>query len=246
MAADIPAIAVLTPASRVARLFEDQDLLSAAVVNEAGRLLGRITIDDVVDVMRSEAEHEVMSRAGLPETTDMFGPLLSSAGRRAIWLGVNLFNAFLAAWVIGLFEESIEKIVALAVLMPVIASMGGVTGNQTLTLVTRGIALEQVGKNTARRLFFREIALGSLNGIFWALVVAAVALSWFDDMRLAGVFGFALILNLLTGAMAGTLVPLALLRIGIDPALAGGVVLTAATDIVGFLSFLGLATLFLL
>jgi magnesium transporter len=246
MTAGIPAIAVLTPASKVARLFEDQDLISAAVVNEAGRLLGRITVDDVVDVMRGQAEHEVMSRAGLPEATDMFGPLISSAGRRAVWLGVNLVNAFVAAWVIGLFEASIDKIVALAVLMPVIASMGGVAGNQTLTLVTRGIALEQVGKNNARRLFLREMTLGLLNGILGSLVVAGVALVWFGDPRLAGVFGFALILNLLTGAMAGTLVPLVLQRMGIDPALAGGVLLTAATDVVGFLSFLGLATLFLL
>ncbi|MGD8588508.1 MAG: magnesium transporter [Chromatiales bacterium] len=246
MMSGVPAIPVLTPATEVARLFEDQDLISAAVVSEADRLLGRITIDDVVDVMRGKAEHEVMSRAGLTEATDMFAPIISSASRRAIWLGVNLVNAFIAAWVIGLFEESIDKLVALAVLMPVIASMGGVAGNQTLTLVTRGIALEQIGKSNARRLLVREITLGLLNGVFWALVVAVVAIFWFDDMRLGAVFGFALVLNLLTGAMAGTLVPLALHRLGIDPALAGGVVLTAATDVVGFLSFLGLATLFLL
>ena len=246
MTAGVSAIPVLTTASKVARLFEDQDLISAAVVNEAGRLVGRITIDDVVDVMREQAEHEVMSRAGLTEATDMFAPIVSSAGRRALWLGVNLINAFIAAWVIGLFTESIDKIVALAVLMPVIASMGGVAGIQTLTLVTRGIALEQVGRSNARRLLLRELTLGLLNGVFWALVVAAVAVFWFDDMRLGVVFGVALVLNLLTGALAGTLVPLILQRMGIDPALAGGVVLTAATDVVGFLSFLGLATLFLL
>ena len=246
MEAGVPAIPVLTPATKVARLFADQDLVSAPVVSEAGRLLGRITIDDVVDVMQDEAEREVMSRVGLTEATDMFAPIIPSAGRRAVWLGVNLVNAFIAAWVIGLFEASIDKIVALAVLMPVIASMGGVAGSQTLTLVTRGIALEQVGKSNARRLLFREITLGLLNGVFWALVVAAVAVFWFDDMRLGLVFGLALVLNLLTGAMAGTLVPLTLQRLGIDPALAGGVVLTAATDVVGFLSFLGLATLVLL
>lgn len=246
MTAEVPAIPVLTPATRVARLFEDQDLISAAVVSQAGRLLGRITIDDVVDVMRGEAEHEVMSRAGLTKATDMFAPIVQSASRRALWLGVNLVNAFIAAWVIGLFEESIDKIVALAVLMPVIASMGGVAGNQTLTLVTRGIALEQIGKINARHLLLREIAIGLLNGIFWAVVVAAVAVFWFNDMRLGVVFGFALVLNLLTGVTAGTLVPLTLQRLGIDPALAGGVVLTAATDVVGFLSFLGLATLVLL
>jgi magnesium transporter len=246
MTAGVPAIPVLTPATRVARLFEDQDLISAAVVSDAGRLLGRITIDDVVDVMREQAEHEVMSRAGLRGATDMFAPIVPSAARRALWLGVNLVNAFIAAWVIGLFEESIEKIVALAVLMPVIASMGGVAGSQTLTLVTRGIALEQIGRSNARRLLLRELTLGMLNGVVWAVVVAVVAVLWFGDTRLGVVFGTALILNLLTGAMAGTLVPLTLQRLGIDPALAGGVLLVAATDIVGFLSFLGLATLFLL
>jgi magnesium transporter len=246
MTTGVPAISVLTPAAKVARLFEDQDLLSAPVVNEAGRLLGRITIDDVVDVMREEAEHEVMSRAGLAKATDMFGPILPNAGRRAIWLGVNLINAFVAAWVIGLFEASIDQLVALAVLMPVVASMGGVGGNQTLTLVTRGLALEQIRRSNIGRLLFRELTLGLLNGCVWSIVVAGVAAIWFDSFQLGIVFGVALILNLLTGAVAGTLVPLTLQRLGIDPALAGGVVLTAATDVVGFLSFLGLATLFLL
>jgi len=246
MTPSVPAIPALASATKVARLFEDQDLISAAVVSEAGRLLGRITIDDVVDVMRGESEHEVMSRAGLSEATDLFAPIVSSAGRRAVWLGVNLFIAFIAAWVIGLFEASIDKIVALAVLMPVIASMGGVAGNQTLTLVTRGIALEQVGRSNVRHLLLREIALGLLHGVFGAVLVAAVAVFWFDDIGLGAVFGLALLLNLLTGAIAGTLVPLTLQRLGVDPALAGGVVLTASTDIVGFFSFLGFATLFLL
>jgi magnesium transporter len=245
MRPDAPAIPVATAASKVARVFEDKDLISAAVISDEGRLLGRITIDDVVDVMREQAEHDVMSRAGLTEDTDMFAPIVPSASRRALWLGVNLINAFVAAWVIGLFEESIDKVVALAVLMPVVASMGGVAGNQTLTLVTRGIALEQIGKGNGGRLLLRELALGLLNGILWAVVVAGVAVLWFDDMRLGTVFGVALILNLLTGAIAGTLVPLGLQRLGVDPALAGGVVLTAATDVVGFFSFLGLATLFL-
>ena len=246
MKTDVAAIPVMTSANKVARLFEDQDLTSAAVVGETGRLLGRITIDDVVNVMRGEAEHEVMSRVGLTESTDMFAPIFRSATRRAVWLGINMVTAFVAAWVIGLFDGSIEKIVALAVLMPVVASMGGVAGNQTLTLVTRGLALEQVGKSNVRRLLWRELALGLLNGIFWALVVAVVAVLWFKDMHLGLIFGVALILNLLTGALAGTLVPMVLQRLGIDPALAGGVVLTTATDVVGFFSFLGLATLFLL
>ena len=246
MLTEIRPIPVETSSERVMRLFEDQDLLSAPVVDASGKLLGRITVDDVMDVMRDVAEHEVMSRAGLSQGTDIFAPVLPGAMRRAVWLGVNLVNAFIAAWVIGLFEESIDKVVALAVFMPVVASMGGVAGTQTLTLVARGLALEQVRSNNAGRLLMREIASGLLNGIFWAVVVALVAILWTGDMRLGIVFGAALVINLLTGAMAGTLVPLVLQRIGIDPALAGGVVLIAATDVVGFVSFLGLATLFVL
>ena len=246
MLTGIRPIPVDTSAEKVMRLFEDQDLLSAPVVDESGKLLGRITVDDVMDVMRDAAEHEVMSRAGLSQGTDIFAPVLPSAMRRAVWLGVNLVNAFIAAWVIGLFEDSIDKVVALAVLMPVVASMGGVAGTQTLTLVTRGLALEQVRRSNAGRLLLREIASGLLNGFFWSMVVAIVAITWTGDVRLGVVFGAALVINLLTGAMAGTLVPLLLQRLGIDPALAGGVVLIAATDVVGFLSFLGLATLFVL
>ena len=246
MTAGVPAIPVLTPADKVARLFEDHDLLSAPVIGEGGQLLGRITIDDVVDVIRDQADHQVMSRAGLAEGVDMFAPIGVSARRRAVWLGVNLINAFVAAWVIGLFEESIEQVVALAVLMPVVAGMGGVAGNQTLTVVTRGLALEQIGRSNAWRLLLRETALGLLNGTVWAVVVALVGGLWFGSAWLGIVFGVALILNLVTGALAGTLLPLLLQRAGIDPALAGGVLLTAATDVVGFFAFLGLATLVLL
>jgi magnesium transporter len=242
----IEAIPVDTASGRITRLFQDQDLISAPVVGSSGELLGRITIDDVVDVLRDSAEREVMSRAGLSERTDIFAPILTSASRRAIWLGVNLVNALIAAWVIGLFRDSIDKVVALAIFMPVVASMGGVAGTQTLTLVARGLALEQVHRSNAVRLLIREIVQGLMNGLFWALVVALIAVLWTGDMRLGVVFGVALVINLLTGAMAGTLVPLVLQRIGIDPALAGGVVLIAATDVVGFVSFLGLATLFVL
>jgi magnesium transporter len=176
----------------------------------------------------------------------MFAPLPTSVRRRSPWLGLNLMNAFIAAWVIGLFEDSIQQVVALAVIMPVVASMGGVAGNQTLTLVTRGIALNQLGPGNAGRLFVREFSLGLVNGLFWALVVGVVAVLWFDNVRLALVFGAALLLNLLVGSTVGTLVPLALDRMGIDPALAGGVVLTATTDVLGFLIFLGLASYVLL
>ncbi len=235
-----------TPATKVARLFEDRDLISAAVVDSDGRLLGRITIDDVVDVIREEADHTLMSQAGLHEETDIFAPVMNSVRQRAVWLGVNLINAFLAAWVIGLFDQSIEKLVALAVLMPVVASMGGVAGNQTLILVIRGIALEQIGRANAWRLLINELGVGLANGLLWALVVATAAMLWFGSVQLGIVFAMALVINLINGAVAGTLVPLGLQRIGIDPALAGGVLLTAATDVVGFFSFLGLATLILI
>ena len=246
MSTEVPAIHVLTPATTVARQFEDKDLISSAVIDEHGLLVGRITIDDVVDVMRSESERELMSRVGLSEATDMFAPLPTSVRRRSPWLGLNLMNAFIAAWVIGLFEDSIQQVVALAVIMPVVASMGGVAGNQTLTLVTRGIALDQLGPGNAGRLFLREFSLGLVNGLFWALVVGVIAVLWFDSVQLALVFGAALLLNLLVGSTVGTLVPLALDRMGIDPALAGGVVLTATTDVLGFLIFLGLASYVLL
>ncbi len=246
MASGVPAIQPMTPARDVARLFEDQDLLSAPVVDEQQHLLGRITVDDVIDVVREEADQEILGRVGLEQHEDMFGPLVKSSVRRAVWLGINLATAFAAAWVIGLFEASIEKVVALAVLMPVVASMGGVAGSQTLTLVTRGLALDQVGKGNLLRLMWHELGIGLLNGLFWALIVATIAVIWFGDLLLGSVFGASLVIGILTGALGGTLIPLLLKRLGVDPALAGGVVLTTATDVVGFFVFLGLATLLLL
>ncbi|MBY4677339.1 magnesium transporter [Marinobacterium arenosum] len=246
MVEGVQAITPLTPAAEVARRFEDEDLLSAPVVDERGYLLGRITVDDVIDVLRDEANREILGRAGLEQHPDLFAPLISSSYRRALWLGINLVTAFIAAWVIGLFEASIEKVVALAVLMPVVASMGGVAGSQTLTLVTRGLALDQVGRNNIWRLVRHELAIASLNGLLWALVVALIAIFWFGDGSLAAVFGIALLIVTLTGALVGSLLPALLKQLGIDPALAGGVVLTTATDAVGFFVFLGLATLWLL
>lgn len=242
----VPAIEVMTPANKVAQLFENLDLISAPVVNEVGQLLGRITVDDVIDVIRGQSEHTIMSQAGLNRDMDMFAPLMQSAFRRNVWLSANLVNAFIAAYVIDLFSASIQQIVALAVLMPVIASMGGVAGNQSLALVTRGLALDQVKSSNARRLLLRETALGMINGLFWASVVTLVIIYWFDNLSLGLVFAVALIINLLTAALAGTLVPLVLNKAGIDPALAGGVLLMAVTDVVGFSAFLGLATLILL
>ena len=216
------------------------------MVDSEGQLIGRITVDDVVDVIREEADRTIMNRAGLDEDMDMFAPVMSSAMRRSVWLGVNLANAFIAAWVIGLFEASIAERVALAVLMPVVASMGGVAGTQSLTLVTRGIALDQVTAANSRRLLAIELGVGLVNGLFWALVVASVATAWFGDLGLGLVFGLAMVINIGNGTLTGTLIPLVLRRNGIDPALAGGVLLVALTDVVGFFAFLGLATLWLL
>lgn len=246
MDSKIPGITAMTSASKVVQLFENLDLVSAPVINEKGQLLGRITVDDVIDVIRRQSEQAMMSQAGLNRDTDMFAPILQSAFRRTVWLSANLLNAFIAAYVINLFSASIQQIVALAVLMPVVASMGGVAGNQSLALVTRGIALEQVTASNARSLLWREMALGMINGVFWSAVVAVVITLWFEHIQLGLVFAAALIINLLTAALAGTGVPLLLNRAGIDPALAGGVLLMALTDVVGFSAFLGLATLFLL
>jgi magnesium transporter len=234
-----------TPARDVAKLFEDRDLVSAAVVSSDGKLLGRITIDDVVDVIREEADHSVMSMAGLGDDEDMFAGVITSARRRALWLGVNLATAFLAANVVGIFEATIEKVVALAVLMPIVASMGGVAGSQTLVLIIRGLALGQIEQANARWLLTREIAVGFLNGAALATVVAIAAGIWFGEWKVGGIIFAALMINLLAAALAGVGVPLMLKRLGIDPALAGGVVLTTVTDTVGFASLLGLGTLFL-
>jgi len=243
---DIAGLPASLPAKDVAKLFEQRDLVSAAVVDEVGKLLGRITIDDVVDVIHEQADHSLMSLAGLGEEDDMFAPVVVSARRRAIWLGVNLATAFLAAWVISRFEASIQQLVALAILMPIVASMGGIAGVQTLTIAIRGIAVGQLGAANARALMLKELAVGLINGLFWAMVVGGLAMLWFRDVGLGLIIGLAMVINLLTAASAGALIPLALKRLGIDPALAGGVLLTTVTDVVGFMAFLGLATIFLI
>ena len=245
MDSTVEGIAPEAPAREVAKLFEDRDLVSAAVVNDAGRLLGRITIDDVVDVIREEADHSVMSMAGLAEDEDMFAGVLTSARRRAVWLTVNLATAFFAANVVGLFEATIEKVVALAVLMPIVASMGGIAGSQTLVLIIRGLALGQIEQTNARWLLIREIAVGLLNGALLATLVAVAAGFWFGKWMIGLIIFAALMINLLAAATAGVTVPLILRRLGVDPAIAGGVVLTTVTDTVGFASLLGLGTLFL-
>ena len=243
---DVEAFSAQTEDHIIAKSFEDLDLLSAAVVDEDNKLIGRITVDDVVDVIREEAEHSVFSMAGLSEEEDLFGPVVASTRRRAIWLGVNLATAFLAAWVISLFQPTLEKIIVLAVLIPVVASMGGIAGSQTLTLVIRGIATGQVGKSNSKLLLFKELAVGFLNGMVWAIVVALVVMLWFKDIKMGGIIAAAMAANLICAALAGVTIPIILRKLKIDPALAGGVVLTTITDVVGIFAFLGLATWLLL
>ncbi|HEY9147481.1 MAG TPA: magnesium transporter [Gammaproteobacteria bacterium] len=245
MKRDIDGIGADTPAQEVATLFEHRDLVTAPVVDEGGKLLGRITIDDVVDVIRDKADHDFMGMAGLTEEEDIFAPVITSSRRRAIWLGINLLTALLASWVIGLFDATIEKLVALAVLMPVVASMGGIAGSQTLTLVIRAMALGQVSSSNARRLLNKELTVGLLNGVIWSLVLAVVAGFWFNSHALALVIGAAIVINLFVAALSGATIPLFLRKVGADPALAGSVVLTTVTDVIGFFAFLGLASIFL-
>jgi magnesium transporter len=234
------------PDTEVAKMFENHDLVSAAVVNEDGKLIGRITIDDVVDVIREDADHSLLSLAGLDEEDDTFAPVIKSARRRAIWLGINLLTAFMASWVIGLFQATIEQVVALAVLMPIVASMGGIAGSQTLIIVIRGLALGQIGVSNARWLMYKELSVSALNGIAWALVVAVISAVWFRNANIGYIIGAALIINLLCAAVAGLSIPFVLTRLKIDPAHAGTVILTTVTDVVGFMVFLGLGTMFLI
>jgi len=234
------------PVTDVAKLFERRDLISVATLDEYGYLLGRITIDDVVDVILEEADRVVMNSAGLVEEEDLFAPVVPSAKRRGVWLGINLVTVFLAAWVIGQFEEVLDKIVALAVLMPVVASMGGIAGSQTLTLTIRGLALDQIHHSNIRWLASKELLVGALNGMVWAIIVSIVAFLWFRDEGIALIIGLAMVLNLIAAALSGVAIPVLLDKMNIDPALSGAVILTTVTDIIGFLSFLGLASVFLL
>ena len=228
----------------VANLFERNDWVSAPVINQEGRLVGRITIDDVVDVIREEADHSLMRMAGLDEDEDTFAPVLKTAKRRAVWLGINLLTALLASMVIGLFQDTIEKVVALAILMPIVASMGGIAGSQALTLVIRGQALGHVEHSNIGYLLNREVIVGALNGLLWASVVASIASWWFSDFTIGFIIAIAMVINLVVAAICGTSLPVILKAMNIDPALAGGVILTTITDVVGFCAFLGLATLF--
>jgi magnesium transporter len=234
-----------TIAHDVATMFEDLDLVSAAVVDTSGRLLGRITVDDVVDVIREEAAHEVMSAAGLRDEEDVFAGVIPSTRRRLVWLGINLITAFMAAAVVSRFEGTIEKVAALAALMPIVASMGGIAGTQTVTLIIRGIALGQIEWVNAKWLLWKEIAVGGLNGIIWAVVVGTVAVLWYGTWKISAIIAAATLINLLCAAAVGVIVPLLLRRMRIDPALSAGVILTTFTDCIGFATLLGLGALFL-
>jgi magnesium transporter len=232
--------------SQVAMEFEHHDLVTAPVIDSGQLLLGWISVDDVVDVIRDEAEHRVMTMAGLDEEDDMFAPIVQSARRRWVWLGVNLVTAILAALVLYSFEPTLDQIVATAVLFPIVMSMGGIAGTQTLTLMVRGMATGQVSSTNTPALLRKELAVGLLNGIIFSIVIALIAMIWYNDVPLGLVMAAAILLNLLAGALAGALIPVILRRMSIDPALAGGVVLTTVTDVIGILAFIGLATFILL
>lgn len=246
MDADVDAIQVDMKSRDVATLFQTHDLTSAPVVDKEGMLLGRVIIDDIVDVIQENSEQALMNMAGLDEEEDLFAPVVPSARRRAVWLGINLLTAFLAAWVIGRFEATLQQIVALAVLMPIVASMGGIAGSQTLTLTIRGLALGQISKTNSNWLLYKEIGISLINGVVWALVVAMLAIVWFDSVPIGAIIAAALVINMLAAGVCGIVIPLFLKRINIDPALSSSVILTTVTDVVGFMSFLGLATVFLL
>jgi magnesium transporter len=230
----------------VSQRFQNSDLVSAPVITPGdGRLVGRITIDDVVDVIRADAQHDWLSMAGLNEEEDLFAPARPAAKRRAVWLGINLVTAFAASYVVGQFEATITQIVALAVLMPVVASMGGIAGSQTLTLMIRGYALNQIGSGNTLWLLRKEILVALMNGVLWAVVVAVIAFFWFHSFMLALVVGMAMLANQAIAALVGVFVPVTLKKLGVDPALAGSVVLTTFTDVCGFFCLLGLGSLIL-
>ena len=227
----------------VATLFERNDLISSSVINENGKLIGRITIDDVVDVIREDADQNLLGMAGVAE--DTFAPPGRAAKSRVFWLSMNLVTAFIAASTINIFQDVIDKIVYLAILMPIVASMGGVAATQTLTIVLRGLTLEQINSSNIRWLFKRELAVSILNGIVLSILVGLITYGWFKDLTIALLISCALVINLISSVIAGILVPLILRKFKQDPAIGGSVVVTTVTDVVGFFSFLGLATIYL-
>lgn len=229
-----------------AEAFERYDLVSAPVVDHDGKLIGRLTIDEMVDLIREEFEDEALSRAGLREEEDIFSSVWKSINNRWSWLAINLVTAFVASRVIGVFEGSIEKLVALAALMPIVAGIGGNTGNQTITMIVRAMALQQVSTGNTTRLLKKELTVALLNGLIWGGVIGVVAWQLYDYLALGLVMIAAMTLNLLLAALMGVLIPMTMVRLGRDPALGSSVLITAMTDSGGFFIFLGLATVFLL
>lgn len=239
-------IGVGMPDDQVASLFERYNWLSAPVVDDNHHLVGRITIDDVVDIIREDAEHSMMSMAGLDDEEDTFAPALQSTQRRSVWLGVNLVTALLAAMVSDMFEQTLSQLAVLAILNTIVPSMGGVAGNQTLTLVIRGMALGHVNESNAKFLITKELLIGFLNGIIWATLIASVVALWKQDFMLGVIIAFAMLVNMIAAGLAGAVLPLVMKKLKIDPALAGSVILTTITDVIGIFAFLGTATLFLI
>jgi magnesium transporter len=233
-------------AVQAAREVQNSGFISLPVVDENNKLLGRVDIVTACELVNEDYERQVMASAGMDEDEDLFSSIPTSAKKRAIWLGINLMTAFLASWFIGLFEATLQEVVALAVLMPVVASMGGIAGSQTLTLIVRGLALGQVTKSNRNALLDKELKVGILNGFIWAIVVGGIAFLWFDSSLLGMVIGIAILLNIIAAAITGVLLPIVLSKLKIDPALSGSVILTTVTDIVGFVAFLGLGSIFLL
>lgn len=233
-------------AVQAARMVQNSGFISLPVLDDANKLLGRVDIVTACELVNEDYERQVMSSAGMDENEDLFSSVRKSARKRAFWLGINLVTAFLASWFIGLFEATLQEVVALAVLMPVVASMGGIAGSQTLTLIVRGLALGQVTDSNRKALLQKELKVGVLNGFIWAIVVGGIAYFWFDSSLLGIVISIAILLNIVMAAVTGVLLPVVLSKLKIDPALSGSVILTTVTDIVGFVAFLGLGSLLLL
>ncbi|WP_300497778.1 magnesium transporter, partial [uncultured Methylophaga sp.] len=233
------------PIRDAAALIRAEDFRFAPVVTSEGTLVGQLNAEDILSIVRDDADSTLKHLSGVSDDEELFAPILRSAKSRSFWLGINLLTAFLAAWVIGLFDTTIEKLVALAVLMPIVASMGGIAGSQTLTLVIRSMALGQLNDKNQRWLLRKEFLVGMANGVIWAIAIAFVTYLWFGNFLLGIMIGAAIIVNMTCAALAGVIIPLGLKRIGIDPALSGSVLLTTVTDVVGFMAFLGFATLFI-
>lgn len=242
---DTEPLQVLMEENEIAKLFERHDWISAPVIDDNKQLLGRITIDDVVDIIRENAEHSMMGMAGMDDDEDTFAPILPSAKRRTVWLSVNLIAAFIAASVSNMFEATLEQVATLAVLMTIVPSMGGIAGNQTLALVIRGIAVGHISSSNTRWLIGKEAAIGVLNGMIWAVLVATAVVLWKGDMQVGYIIAGAMFINLSIAGIAGVCIPLLMHKYKIDPALAGGMALTTVTDVIGLFSFLGMATLVL-